>query len=100
MNYFPSKYNMEIVNEIISQSLILRMRRKDSRRLLWQAFCYLPDLSGLSIREIQNVEITLKSYLSREIKKKYGNPIVIFILLRIILPIVIRLVIKWWLNRR
>jgi len=33
------------------------------------------------------------------VRMKYGNPIVIWILLNIIVPVVVRLVIEWWLNR-
>jgi len=29
-----------------------------------------------------------------------GNPVLIWILLNVVVPIVVRLVIEWWLNRK
>lgn len=31
---------------------------------------------------------------------RVGNPVIIFILLNVVVPIVVRLVIEWWLNRK
>ena len=43
----------------------------------------------------------LKIYLRRKVYEEYsGSPILVWVLLNIIVPVVIRLVIEWWLNRR
>ncbi len=34
------------------------------------------------------------------VRREVGNPVVVFILLNVVLPIVVKLVIEWWTNRK
>jgi hypothetical protein len=82
-------------------SFLLRLRKADSRWLIRTAISYLPkEPWKLSLGILRLLQTNLKDLLKRDIRDTYGNPFVIFILLRIILPIVLRLVFEWWLNRR
>jgi len=49
--------------------------------------------------DTEHMSKALWMYLSRKVREDYGNPILIWFLLNVIVPAVIRLVIKWWLNR-
>ncbi len=82
------------------QTALLRLREEDSKWLIRTAISYLP-LRPWRFDETtkEMIQINLKALLQNDIKDTYGNPFVIFILLRIILPIVLRLVIEWWLNQ-
>ena len=42
----------------------------------------------------------LRDELSVQVRNDCKNPIVIFILLQIVLPIVIKFIIEWWFNRK
>lgn len=83
----------------LEKSFLLRTRKSDTRWLVRRAIGYLPLKSWNVTNETRKLmEGNLRELLARDIREKYGNPIIIFILLRIILPIVVRFVIEWWLN--
>ena len=73
----------------LKRSWRLRLRRRDSEWLIEEAV-RMGRLIG---------ERRLTVNLGLLVRMKYGNPIVIWILLNIIVPVVVRLVIEWWLNR-
>ncbi len=90
----------DLIDVCLKKSFLLRIRKSDSRWLLHAAIRYLPpDSWKMTDETYELVESNLKKYLVRDIRKRYGNPVIIFILIRIILPIIIRLVIEWWLNQ-
>ena len=61
-----------------------------------EAVEWLPATPGEPVRTRD-----LREHLAARIREEHaGSPILIFILLQIVLPIVVRLVIEWWLNRR
>ncbi|KKL78060.1 hypothetical protein LCGC14_2028640 [marine sediment metagenome] len=90
----------EAERRMLSSSFLLRMRANDSRWLIRSAILYLPTQSW---RISENTKIlifrNLRKFLKKKVRDIYGNPIIIFILVNIIIPIIIRLVIDWWLNR-
>lgn len=85
----------------LSRSCCLRFRRIDSRWLVRHAILALPSYSwDISNETYEILRTQLKGYLNKIIRKKYKNPIIIWILLNVFVPIVIRLVIDWWLNNQ
>ena len=89
----------EMVDVCLKKSFLLRLRKSDSKWLLHIAAGYLPFMpQEMSKETYKLIESNLRELLVRDIRKRYGNPVIIFILLRIIMPIVIRLIIEWWSN--
>lgn len=81
----------------LGRSWRLRLRRRDSEWLIEEAvaMCNLHIHKPLWLRGAG-----LLNYLSGRVREEYGNPILIWFLLNVIVPVVVRLVIEWWLNRR
>ena len=80
------------INQLIGRSYRLRMRSADSRWLLRRGARYVV-VSGEANEE------RLHQYLETAIREEYNSAVVIWILLHIVLPVVIKLIIEWWLNR-
>lgn len=85
---------------IVNSSRLLRLRRRDSVWLIENAIAALPLQPPGNVETRKLFENSLKTILERRIRERYGNPFIVFFLLKVILPIVIRLVIEWWLNSR
>lgn len=81
------------INRLINGSRRLRLRPGDSRWLIAEGVDYA-SLSGTTLEKDR-----LQSYLEECVREKYGNPIVIWILLNVIVPVVVKLIIEWWKNR-
>lgn len=81
---------------LLKKSRLLRIRKKDSQWLLKVAVEIAAQQDGINAMRLID---TLYTSLEYRIRKKYGNPIVIWFLLKFVLPIVIRLVINWWFDR-
>jgi len=85
----------------LSRSSRLRLRAADSRWLIRLAIQQLPPIPPRNFHRHQGEwRARLRASLTEAVYQRYGNPIVIWMLLNVILPVVIRLVIDWWLNRR
>ncbi len=92
-------------DKIINSSFFLRKRRRDSHWLMNLAVQEIPNIVFhdiaigwfSSIRE--DTILRMKNKLQKEIRSKYGNPIIAWFLLYVILPIVVRLVINWWIKK-
>ena len=80
------------IERLVNGSRRLRLRADDSRWLLRRGAKYLVVSGELN-------EERLHQYLETAIREEYGNPVVIWIILQIILPVVIKLIIEWWSNR-
>jgi len=80
------------IEQLVKGSRRLRLRAGDSHWLLRRGSKYLVVSGELN-------EERLRQYLEIGIREEYGNPLVILILLHVILPVVVKLIIVWWLNR-
>ena len=88
----------------LSRSWRLRLRRKDSEWLIREAIKsaqggYLASKHTLSMHLKFLVRTRYGLVCAENGEVKYGNPILIWFLLNIIVPVVVRLVIEWWLNQ-
>lgn len=80
------------IEQLVKGSRRLRLRADDSRWLLRRGAKYLVVSGELN-------EDRLYQYLETAIREEYNSAVVIWILLNIVLPVVIKLIIEWWLNR-
>ena len=81
---------------VLSKSMVCRRFRKRSRALAVGAVDYL----GSHDVDEPHARDGLREHLRLVVmQQKLGNPILIWILLNIVIPIVIRLIIEWWKNR-
>ena len=79
----------------LRQSRWLRLRPDDTRWMVAEAVDYLTHVG----RDGNKVE-RLKLHLTGLIRARYGNPLLVWFLLNVVLPIVVKLVVAWWLNRQ
>ena len=93
---------IEATKYVLDRSWTCRRNRKGVAWLVREAIEALPG----RVPENADPEVwrtRIRNYLAGRLKrhgKEVGNPILIFILLNIVLPIVVRLVIEWWLHRK
>lgn len=83
-----------LVDESIQRSRWLRLRPDDSRWLFAEGVEYANRAPADG-----DLAAGLRTHLSELVRKRYGNPLVLFLLLKIVLPIVIELILRWWLER-
>ena len=87
------------------RSFLLRLRRQDSEILIDKAYYCLPPVAwNVGEETLALIDENIRAILGREVYsmyrgRRYGNPLIIFFLLKIIIPIIVQLVIQWWLNR-
>jgi len=79
----------------LRRSRWLRQRPGDARWMIAEAVNYLK----CSCRDGNEIERT-RAYLAGSVRARYGNPLVVWCLLNVILPIVMKLVIEWWFQRK
>jgi len=85
----------------LARSGRLRLRPGDSRWLIDLALARLPKTVPPDFYMWEDRWRTrLKDKLTTAVWQRYGNPVVIFILLNVVVPIVVRLVIEWYLSRK
>lgn len=85
---------------VLERSWTCRRWRKHTCWLVREAIEFLPHSPKTGERPEPWRE-RLREHLCRSVAdERIGNPVLIFILLNIVIPIVVRLVIEWWLNRR
>lgn len=76
---------------VVARSWIARRNERWARRLAKLA---ADDLADGGTAE------TAAARCRDTVRREVGNPILVAILLNVVLPIVIKLVIEWWLNRK
>ena len=85
----------------LARSRRLRLRSADSR---WLARLAIEQLPPTPPRDFQShrhqLHARLKASLSQSVRERYGNPVVVWVLLNVVVPVVVRLVIDWWQNRK
>ena len=85
---------------VLDGSWACRQWRKHTCRLVRDAIEFLPDQPSAG-DQAGRWRSQLTAHLRERVRsERYGNPIIIFILLKVVVPIVVRLVIEWWLKRR
>jgi antibiotic biosynthesis monooxygenase (ABM) superfamily enzyme len=42
----------------------------------------------------------LTAVLSDAVHERYGNPVVVWVLLYVVVPVIVRLIIEWWFQQR
>jgi hypothetical protein len=85
----------------LERSTRLRLRSADSRWLIRLAVDHLPDESNGHGRDKERAcRRRLAAVLRDNVRKRYGNPVVVWVLLNIVVPVVVRLVLEWWLHHK
>lgn len=83
-----------LVVDSLQRSRWLRLRKTDSRWLLVSGVDYIAraPVDG-------DLAAGLQSHLSELVRKRYGNPLLIAFLLKVVLPIIVEIILKWWQER-
>ena len=79
----------------LKNSRWLRQRPGDARWMIADAVSYLK----CSCRDGNEIE-RMRAHLVGSVRARYGNPLLVWCLLNVVLPIVIKLVTEWWFNRK
>ena len=79
----------------LRQSRWLRQRPGDARWMIADAVDYL----SYACHDGNEIE-RMKLHLAGSVRARYGNPLLVWCLLNVILPIVTKLMIQWWFNRK
>ncbi len=99
---YTLQYFSNIEKRIRLQSFLLR--RLPKREVLWmirRVVTRLPFSSwNVSERTYERMFEKNSNLLREDIRHRYGNPIVIWFLINVIVPIIVRLVINWWTKER
>ncbi|MCR4411292.1 MAG: hypothetical protein NUV77_02570 [Thermoguttaceae bacterium] len=83
-----------LVSSGLRQSRWLRARPADSRWLIAAGVEYLSHAACDG-----NQEERMRSHLAGLVRSRYGNPLLVWFLINVVLPIVVKLVIEWWFRR-
>jgi hypothetical protein len=84
----------------LARSWRLRLRPADTRYLVAIALNQLPPKPPHDFAEHKREwRARLTDSLDRAVRQRYANPVVVWVLLNVVVPIVINLVIDWWRNR-
>ena len=85
----------------LARSWRLRLRPADTRYLVSLAVGQLPPRPPRDFREHRREwRDRLTGSLGRAVRQRYGNPFVVWFLLNVVVPIVVGLVIDWWVNQK
>ena len=88
----------EARNYCLTRSWRLRRSRKHANTKIDIAVSLLGE--GCTNRKHRETEREfVKAELTQHVRGTVGNPIVIWLLLNIVMPLVLKLVFKWWENR-
>jgi hypothetical protein len=84
-----------------NRSWRLRLRLQDSRWLIGLAASQLPDRPPRLFQDrFPDWHDRIVKHLEAEVRHKCGNPVVVWVLLNVIVPIVVKLVLQWWFSRK
>ena len=81
----------------LARSTRLHVRPDDTRWLIRLAVGIL-ERSQTSDRPV--LARAIEDSLTRAVRQRYGNPVVVWLLLHLVLPAVIRLVLAWWFEHK
>ncbi len=84
----------------LERSRWLRCRPNDSRWLVRLAVEQLPAETLADGETDEQLRRRIGAKLEQAVRERCGNPVVIWLLLNVIVPIVVRLVVEWWMNRK
>jgi antibiotic biosynthesis monooxygenase (ABM) superfamily enzyme len=76
----------------------LRLRPADSRWLIGLAISHLATRPAMATLTQHRQQLT--AVLSDAVHERYGNPVVVWILLYVVVPVIVRLIIEWWFQQR
>ena len=82
------------IMDSILRSRWLRLRPGDSFWLIGAARDYM-QTAERDGREADR----LQKHLHKLVRGRYGNPILVWVLLNIVVPVVVKLIIEWWMNQ-
>ena len=82
------------IMDSILRSRWLRLRPGDSLWLINASLNFLQTTTRDG-----NEPGRLREYLNRLVRGRYGNPILVWVLLNIVVPVVVKLIIEWWMNQ-
>jgi hypothetical protein len=80
----------------LQRSWTLRRRPKESRWIVSKTVSLLPTKIP---ENLEQYEKFLCRLVSIDVREQYGNPVVVFVLLNVIVPLIVKLVIEWWVKR-
>ncbi len=90
---------IEAVEYVLGRSLACRQWRGYASAMVRDAVLMLPK-EPVAADQVDGWRRRLAERLKDRVRQqRVGNPVVVFILLNVVIPIVVRLVIEWWLNR-
>ena len=85
---------------VLDRSWTCRRWRKHSCWLAGEAVEFL-SRQGATPEHADEWRSRVASHLRERVRGElFGNPVLIWILLNVVVPVVVRLVIDWWLNRK
>ena len=85
----------------LERSTRLRLCPADSRWLIRLAVDQLPDEPvSEGCDEEHACRRRLAAVLRDNVRQRYANPVVVWVILNIVVPVVVRLVLEWWLHRK
>ncbi|MBN1910029.1 MAG: hypothetical protein JW818_09845 [Pirellulales bacterium] len=91
---------IEAIDYVLDRSWTCRRWRRHTCRLAGEAFEFLQRQSAQP-EHAQEWRSRVASHLAECVRHdRYGNPVVIWILLNVVVPVVVRLVIEWWVHRK
>ena len=87
----------DVEDYCLARSRWLRCRPDDARWLVRLAAAQLPAQRETDEGALRH---RITATLETAVRRRYGNPVVVWLLLNVVVPIVVRLVVEWWLNRK
>jgi hypothetical protein len=86
----------------LARSQRLRLRADDSRWLVGLAVTQLPPRPPRIVNLTDQTALghRLCESLTDSVRHRYGNPLLVWFLVQVVVPVVVRLVVQWWLNRQ
>ena len=82
---------------VLSRSVVCRRFKRHTRALTLNAVDFL---STLPAEAVEQSKPQLTAHLRIRVEERQlGNPILIFILMYVVIPIIVQLIIQWWINR-
>ncbi len=91
---------IEATQYVLNGSWTCRRWRKHACSLVREAIEFLPEQAAASDQPADWRRRLAGHLKTRVREQRVGNPVIIYILLNVVIPIVVRLVIDWWLKRR
>jgi hypothetical protein len=95
-----SDRRIEATQYVLDRSWTCRKWRGHACGLVRDAVLMLPE-TPVAADQVDAWRRRLAAHLKDRVRGgRVGNPVVVFIMLKVVVPIVIRLVIEWWLSQK